>query len=168
MSKIQLDSSRSSSATHRLTQASTTLNRRYVRRPDNIAIEEAAREAAQHVEEEPVQATPSRLVNLSVRSADLAAAQAAEEAAKQQQMPTENTYVRPVTMIPHVVEFGGLYSEPTTDCSTTTSPMAVTENSVNNVPAPEPMMAANQAMPQVPAPTPEIDTATLADRKSVV
>lgn len=162
MSKIQLDSSRSSSATHRLTQASTTLNRRYVRRPDNIAIEEAAREAAQHVEEEPVQTAPSRLVNLSVRSADLAAAQAAEEAAKQQQMSTENTYVRPVTTIPHVVEFGGLYSEPTTDCSTTTSPMAVTENSVNNVPAPEPMTAASQTMSQVPAPTPEIDTATLA------
>ena len=48
MSKILVESSCSSASTHRMTQPSTTLNRRYVRRPANIAVEEAARAAEAH------------------------------------------------------------------------------------------------------------------------
>jgi len=47
MSKILVESSCSSASTHRMTQPSTTLNRRYVRRPANIAVEEAARAAVE-------------------------------------------------------------------------------------------------------------------------
>lgn len=83
MTKIEIDSGRSSSATHRMTQASTTLNRRYVKRPANIAVEEAARSANRQRSVEPTPAAPSRLVNLNVSSADLAAAKEREAAARQ-------------------------------------------------------------------------------------
>jgi len=123
MSKIQVEASCSSAATHRLTQPSSTLNRRYVRRPVNIAIEEAARTANQpdHKPAEP--ALPSRLVNLGVRAADLeaakkreqaeaariAAAKAAEAAKKQAEQETETEIATSsVALIPNIVEFGGM------------------------------------------------------------
>lgn len=125
MTKIEIDSGCSSSATHRLTQASTTLNRRYVKRPANLAVEEAARTASLHRNEEPVSAAPSRLVNLGVKAADLAAAkereaaarQAAEEArmaeiarASQAAMQSFQDYqpISTVPMVPRVVEYGSL------------------------------------------------------------
>lgn len=74
--------SRPSAATHRLTQASTTLNRRYVKRPTVIAINQASsdtekpqpalRKSAPAMPRTP-QAAPgtSRLVNLGVHAKDL-------------------------------------------------------------------------------------------------
>lgn len=94
MSKIQLESGPASSATHRLTQPSSTLNRRYVTRPTNLAIEEAAKSIP---ESTPDTSTPSRLVNLRVHSADLLAA--TEAATKTPQ--TEEPIIR------NVVELGG-------------------------------------------------------------
>lgn len=94
MSKIQLESGPASSATHRLTQPSSTLNRRYVTRPTNLAIEEAAKSAPETASST---STPSRLVNLRVHSADLLAA--AEAAAKTPQI--EEPIIR------NVVELGG-------------------------------------------------------------
>ena len=74
--------SRPSAATHRLTQASTTLNRRYVKRPTVIAINQASSDAkkSQPAPEKSTPAAPrtpqtapstSRLVNLGVHAKDL-------------------------------------------------------------------------------------------------
>lgn len=76
--KIQLESGSPSSATHRLTQPSSTLNRRYVSRPTNLVIEEAARSI--DTSHSSRTARPSRLVNLRVHDTDLEALRAAEEA----------------------------------------------------------------------------------------
>ncbi len=110
MSKIQIESGQSSSATHRLTQASTTLNRRYVKRPSNIAIEEAARTAsrATATSQPQVPARPSRLVNLRVSAAALEAARAGKnlENDKKECTDTEKASPRPVTLTPNIVELG--------------------------------------------------------------
>lgn len=92
MTEIQLGSGPSSSATHHITKTSRTLNRRYVVRPTNLAIEEAARTSAP-ASAEPTPA-PSRLVNLRVHSADLVRANAEPE------------QITPTPVVPHVVEFG--------------------------------------------------------------
>ena len=74
--------SRPSAATHRLTQASTTLNRRYVKRPTVIAINQTSSNAkkSQPTPEKSTPAAPrtpqaapgtSRLVNLGVHAKDL-------------------------------------------------------------------------------------------------
>lgn len=76
--KIQLEPGPSSSATHSLTQPSTTLNRRYVNRPTTLAIEEAAQAARRREVETATMSAPSRLVNLRLREADLIANQSAE------------------------------------------------------------------------------------------
>ena len=94
MSKIQLESGPASSATHRITQPSSTLNRRYVTRPTNLAIEEAAKSIPESTSGA---STPSRLVNLRVHSADLLAA---TEAAAKTPQPEE-------PIIRSVVELGG-------------------------------------------------------------
>ena len=74
--------SRPSAATHRLTQASTTLNRRYVKRPTVIAINQTSSDAKKS-QPAPEKSTPaatrtpqaapgtSRLVNLGVHAKDL-------------------------------------------------------------------------------------------------
>ena len=74
--------SRPSAATHRLTQASTTLNRRYVKRPTIIAINQPSSDAKKS-QPTPEKSTPtmprtpqaapgtSRLVNLGVHAKDL-------------------------------------------------------------------------------------------------
>lgn len=74
--------SRPSAATHRLTQASTTLNRRYVKRPTVIAINQTSSDAkkSQPAPEKSTPAAPrtpqtapstSRLVNLGIHAKDL-------------------------------------------------------------------------------------------------
>lgn len=76
--------SRPSAATHHLTQASTTLNRRYVKRPQTIRVnhisDQAAAPQAKTTSAQPTPATPhvahiapgtSRLVNLGVHAKDL-------------------------------------------------------------------------------------------------
>lgn len=172
MSKIQIESSScSSTATHRITQPSSTLNRRYVHRPMNIAIEEAARSARQASHETTEPAAPSRLVNLGVRAADLeaakkreqaeaarvAAAKAAEEAKKQAEQETASSLAaNPVTLIPSVVEFG----RPVNDTPTETSmAMAPTNNLVPNSVAPVSSVAA--VVPSVTA-SPQVSAAPVA------
>ena len=73
--------SRPSAATHHLTQASTTLNRRYVKRPQKITINHISNQPAapsqpktDHVQP----TTPSRLVNLGVHAKDLSQPAAVE------------------------------------------------------------------------------------------
>ncbi len=89
--KIQLESGSPSSATHRLTQPSATLNRRYVSRPTNLAIEEAARSASLP-ERSSKTARPSRLVNLRVHDTDLEAMRAAEPSPAPEPPQTPETY----------------------------------------------------------------------------
>lgn len=87
--KKQFETGSSSARTHRLTQPSSTLNRRYVGRPTNLAIEEAAR-MADYLDQHSSTPTgrPSRLVNLRVHNDDLeqmrAIAEAEEEEARQE------------------------------------------------------------------------------------
>lgn len=97
MTEIQLGSGPSSSATHHITKTSRTLNRRYVVRPSNLAIEEAARTSTPAPAER--NSAPSRLVNLRVHSNDLIRVN--EQPAAPQ---PETASVAPV--IPNVVEFG--------------------------------------------------------------
>lgn len=87
--KKQFETGSSSARTHRLTQPSSTLNRRYVGRPTNLAIEEAARMADYLDQHSSAPAgRPSRLVNLRVHNDDLeqmrAIAEAEEEEARQE------------------------------------------------------------------------------------
>lgn len=107
MSKIQVETGRSSAATHRITQSSTTLNRRYVRRPMNAAVEEAARSAKSR--QDNTTPTPSRLVNMRVHAAEFEAARAAE-AERQAQEEAEAARIlaetNQVALYPNVVEFG--------------------------------------------------------------
>lgn len=97
--KIQLESGPSSSATHSLTQPSTTLNRRYVSRPTTLAIEEAA-QAARHREiEETTTNAPSRLVNLRLREADLIAHHADIQDSIQTESTAESNSDSPITLV---------------------------------------------------------------------
>lgn len=117
MSKIQVESAgQSSSATHRITQSSTTLNRRYVHRPMTAAVEEAARSAHMHRGEAP--STPSRLVNMRVHTAEFEAARAAEAEAARILAETNQ-----VALYPNVVEFGMNPTEATATPSMTASNM---------------------------------------------
>lgn len=99
MTEIQLKSGSSSASTHRLTQASHTLNRRYVERPSNLAIDEAAHDIKPRTAPT---TTPSRLVNLRVHASDLAKIEALA------QTPSENTEMEnpAASMVPRIVEFG--------------------------------------------------------------
>lgn len=158
MNDIKVTSERSSMATHRLTQSSTTLNRRYVKRPASLAVEQAAREASLREAKLSRQTTvepPSRLVNLRVRSADLAAAQAkeAEDLAAQKIAAAEQAENQAVIM-PRVVEYGGAI--PAAEPITTAEPIS----------EPEVETLATEVSPEQ-APTPqdtptEIDTTKLA------
>lgn len=112
MSKQNYEVGRSSSATHRLTQASMTLDRRYVHRPGNLAIEEAAREAEKAAAIKAAQSAPSRLVNLGVRRAELEAAQRAknrvlqEAEAKSPKFKENKATPKPITIFSNVIEMG--------------------------------------------------------------
>lgn len=173
MNKIQVSSGRSSASTHRLTQASTTLNRRYVRRPANLAIEEAARAASAAHPEEKTSMRPSRLVNLGVRAVDLEAAREQELAMN---MPApEETPVQPIAMYPNVIELGGMLPNqestpsPMASATETSSPMMQAEPTQNMqmsaAPVTESILAdfAPTVQPQPVEPTqPEIDPSELA------
>lgn len=97
MTKIQLGSGPSSSATHHLTQSSRTLNRRYVERPSNLAIEEAARSYSDDSYND-TPARPSRLVNLRVHAADLTKVQPTPTS--EPSAPESSSYV------PNIIELG--------------------------------------------------------------
>ncbi len=102
MAKIQLDSGPSSSATHRLTQPSSVVNRRAMERPTNLAIEEAAQVAAQSPRSNV--STPSRLVNLRVHAADLIAPEPS------QPEPAQTEPVTSTPIVPKVLELGGSHT----------------------------------------------------------
>lgn len=104
MREIQLESGPSSAATHRLTQPSTTLNRRYVGRPSNLAIEEAASVAP--TESRMPTVRPSRLVNLRVSTADIDAAKAEVAARKAAEAALRAENQARSAVVPQVVEFG--------------------------------------------------------------
>lgn len=146
MTEIQLGSGSPSAATHRLTQSSKTLNRRYVDRPSNLAIEEAASTISRDREmDDYAPARPSRLVNLRVHAADLIEAQQEPIA----QPPEEDT-VNNTPIIPNVVEFGTTDSitdltqvvppeEPIEECPPTGNYMpAVVDNNTTLMTQPEP------------------------------
>ena len=120
MPKIEIESGQLSAATHRLTQPSTTLNRRYVRRPTTLAIQEAARQANSSQDEAPV--TPSRLVNLRVHANDYEAARQAEEEAEAQRILAET---QNITIYPRVVEYG-MAPEPPINSNTSAEPAPTT------------------------------------------
>ncbi len=110
MREIQLDSGPSSSATHHLTQSSTTLNRRYVDRPSNLAIEEAAHSSIIRQGLSAPDPTPSRLVNLRVHADEITAAQTAATSSLEPE-PDSNSYAARPNVIHNVIELGSV--EPT-------------------------------------------------------
>ena len=70
MANRESQPSRPSAATHHLTQASTTLNRRYVKQPKVIAINQSSdSQTAPAQSAQP--STPSRLVNLKVHASEI-------------------------------------------------------------------------------------------------
>lgn len=136
MGKIQIESGQSSSATHRMTQTSTTLNRRYVRRPMNVAVEEAAREANQP--RESVSTKPSRLVNMRVHAAEYEAAKAKAEEEAQRAAEAEAAArilaeTNQVTLYPNVVEFGS--TEPMANNANMPAEPMIAEPMANTAPA---------------------------------
>jgi len=175
MGKIQIDSGRSSAATHRLTQASTTLNRRYVRRPSNLAVDEAAHAAALREQASATPSvTPSRLVNLRVHAADLEKAKANErERAAETTVPEVEEVVAPeapVAMTPNIVEFGRPVEE---EDDETEDVVAVTRcnddivetisNAADEIVATEPEnVTASQETAESKPESKEVDTAALA------
>lgn len=110
MRDIQLESGPSSSATHRLTQPSSTLNRRYVGRPSNLAIEEVAKSLPEETSSSNPSARPSRLVNLRVSSADVDAAKAEAIAREAAEAALRAEAARNV-VVPQIVEFGQTESQ---------------------------------------------------------
>lgn len=169
MNDIKVTSGGSSMATHRLTQSSTTLNRRYVKRPASLAVEQAAREAAlreakARLDNQVIEA-PSRLVNLRVHSADLAAAQAKEAAARAAAKIEEAEQAESRNLVmPRVVEYGQ-------DLASTPEPISepevetlAEEVSQECPPATKPELEpiAPDDKPVVIENTPEIDTTKLA------
>lgn len=131
MTEIQLGSGSSSSNTHRSTQPSHTLNRRYVERPSNLAIEEAAHSVHTHTTDTST-ARPSRLVNLRVHASDLMQLQA------QNPQPESPSSIQSTSAISKVIELGhdcqnenihdeklnGQYAIAATSSFSTTSDMA--------------------------------------------
>ncbi len=108
--KNQFETGSSSARTHRLTQPSNTLNRRYVGRPTNLAIEEAARMADYLEEHSSVSTTrPSRLVNLRVHDDDLESIRfaMAEEKANLEKQTSERSQKAKISIAPKIVELGG-------------------------------------------------------------
>lgn len=171
MSKIQIGSSRSSSATHHMTQPSTTLNRRYVKRPSNIVIEAAAREAARAQVQATKAMPPSRLVNLRVSSADLEAARKKEAEIKQisASATTPKTEIIPdsvktepqsITIMPRVIELGSVTPDQS-DFTPTTSSVPVDKSSEMPVEAPEATVEEPNTTPinpQITEPNPQPTT----------
>lgn len=161
MQKIQIDSGRSSSMTHRITQPSTTLNRRYVKRPSNIVIEEAARKARQLPATVDVPAAPSRLVNLRVSSAALEAARQEEQAAKAAAEAEADLASSERLITPKVLEFGHIdeseimdvVDDSTEGATAIVEATTVTEPTEVVLPTEEPMVT--EPMLEVSTPEPE-------------
>ena len=173
MGKIQIDSGRSSAATHRLTQASTTLNRRYVRRPSNLAVDEAAHAAAMREQSStPPRVAPSRLVNLRVHAADLEKAKADEQATETMIPEVEEvvTPEAPVAMTPNIVEFGRAVEDETeniteTDSHNSDDIIETISTAADEIVASEPEEIVEKTMTnqtETPTEPEEIDTAALA------
>lgn len=173
MGKIQIDSGRSSAATHRLTQASTTLNRRYVRRPSNLAVDEAAHAAAMREQSStPPRVAPSRLVNLRVHAADLEKAKADEQAAETMIPEVEEvvTPEAPVAMTPNIVEFGRAVEDETeniteTDSHSSDDIIETISTAADEIVASEPEETVEKtttSQTETPTEPEEIDTAALA------
>lgn len=173
MGKIQIDSGRSSAATHRLTQASTTLNRRYVRRPSNLAVDEAAHAAAMREQSStPPHVAPSRLVNLRVHAADLEKAKADEQATETIIPEVEEVVApeAPVAMTPNIVEFGRAVEDETeniaeTDSHSSDDIVETISTAADEIVASEPEEIVEKTMTsqtETPAEPEEIDTAALA------
>lgn len=165
MGRIQVESSQSSSATHRLTQPSTTRDRRSIKRPTTLAIEEASRTANTHAADQP--STPSRLVNLRVTTTELEAARAAEEAEAAKIVASTPA----VTMYPAMVEFGTAPTSNANDSAMNAEASAIAAPSVAapvSTPDITPVAMANPVAPDAtveptpPAQPAEIDTNALA------
>ena len=75
MANRESQPSRPSAATHHLTQASTTLNRRYVKQPKVIAINQSS-DSRTTPAQSAQPSTPSRLVNLKVHASEIKPAEA--------------------------------------------------------------------------------------------
>lgn len=75
MANRESQPSRPSAATHHLTQASTTLNRRYVKQPKVIAINQPS-DSRTTPAQSAQPSTPSRLVNLKVHASEIKPAEA--------------------------------------------------------------------------------------------
>lgn len=161
MTEIQFGSGSSSSNTHHIVQPSKTLNRRYVSRPSNLAIEEAAQTISREresIDSVPTSARPSRLVNLRVHAADLLAAEQAESA------PTEqNNHINDEPILPHIVEFGT--SEATSDLSKVVPPeeTAVDYNATSNEPTMAVMTIASTSIVSTPEPAQDLAMNIAAD-----
>lgn len=130
--KIQLEPGPSSAATHRLTRPSSTLNRRYVSRPTNLAIEEVAKSATQNRQSNNSLSAPSRLVNMHVHDADLAAIRASEAEAR---FKSEcQASIQPITA--SAVNFGVVEDMPQNTVSQNTHSYNTQSNSESFAPAP--------------------------------
>ena len=148
MSKIQLESGPASSATHRLTQPSSTLNRRYVTRPTNLAIEEAAKSIPENTSES---SAPSRLVNLRVHSADLLAAAKAESEAPKTEEPVIHT----------VIELGGAPEPEPYQAAPAESEFSPATDPTNSSYSDQAYVSVDQMIPETDSfaePTPVVET----------
>ncbi len=138
MTKIQLGSGSSSSATHHTTQPSSTLNRRYVGRPTNLIVEEAAQRAASVGADSSVSA-PSRLVNLRLHAADI------EQAAQLPPVEPEAP-VSPDPVIPRVIELGSADHLTAADLSQIVPAEAAIDDPYYNEPFSPAALPANSSM----------------------
>lgn len=149
MTKIQLGSGSSSSATHHTTQPSSTLNRRYVGRPTNLIVEEAAQRAAS-VGADSSTSAPSRLVNLRLHAADIE--QAAQLPPAEPEAP-----VSPDPVIPRVVELGNVDHLTAADLSQIVPAEAAIDDPYYNEPFSLAALPANSSMDVALTAQPEYD-----------
>ncbi len=169
MAKIQLGTGSSSASSHRLTQSSQTLNRRYVGRPSNLAIDEAAQNLSTN--SPAPSSAPSRLVNLRVHAADLQQLQAQNTMPE----PVANANTSPTQIVPRVVEFGASTAEvapttaqnPSIDLNQIVPPEEIVDQPVYSEPPVQEsmMMVATSVTSDAPnyhTPSSEVDTQTLA------
>lgn len=139
MAKIQLGTGSSSASSHRITQSSQTLNRRYVGRPSNLIIDEAAQAAA--YDDNSANSVPSRLVNLRVHAADL---QQLQQSEPDPQPPVTNT---PQQVVPRVVELGSIdRTMPVDDINMNTLSQVVPPEDTIDQPTYEPPVSQEVAM----------------------
>lgn len=163
MTEIQLSSGSSSTASHRSTQSSSTLNRRYVGRPSNLAIEEAAKSASTISQDS---SRPSRLVNLRVHAADLAQTTVMQSTPSTPIMPkvvelgmTNEQSVNLSQIVPEEAPIEDL-AEPIS--YTATNPMPMTTPEPNYYESSMLPAVSNEPMSTPAQPMSEVDSQTLA------